>query len=117
MLKLVWMAQAACQEDLWRAFNPRGQVWIVSDAKTKFFLNQSLLERSEIISEPVKRAKEFWKELLRLTQPEIKILEDLGTKISARDFLKEHGETEWCKRPHAPNKLIEACKFGFSHQS
>jgi len=110
MLKLVWMARAACQKDLWSDFDPNRQVWIVSDSKTKFFLNQSLLQRTEIINEPVKRAKEFWKELLRQTQPDFKVLEDLGTRIAARDFLKNNGTSEWCKRPGAPNKLIDACK-------
>ena len=92
MLNLVWLSKQSCQKILWDEFDPACQTWIVSDRKTKFFLNQSLLNKYGIIGEPVKRAKEFWRELLRTADPETRILDDLGTRVQARDFLLAEGK-------------------------
>jgi hypothetical protein len=110
MLKLVWLSESKGQKELWSQFNPSKQRWIVSDAKTKYFLNQSLLEKHDIINEPVKRAKEFWKELFKTQNYDFRIDNDLGTKITAKEFLKIYGKSEWCARPHAPERLIDAAR-------
>jgi len=110
MLSLVWLPEQSAQRVLWNGFDPSFQTWIVNDRKTKFFMNQSLLDKHLIISDPVKKAKEFWKDLLRVADPEMRVLEDLGVRVQAKDFLLTAGKSEWCRRPHAPEKLMDACQ-------
>ncbi|MDZ4677992.1 MAG: PD-(D/E)XK nuclease family protein [Oligoflexia bacterium] len=111
MLTIVWLSKLACKKTLWSRFDPSRQVWVVSDVKSKIFLRQNLLERNGIvIGEPVKRASEFWRNLLQSVDPSMGILGPVGSKITARDFLQTQGTAQWCQRPRAPRKFLEACQ-------
>jgi hypothetical protein len=111
MLTIVWLSQLACKKTLWSRFDPSRQVWVVSDVKSKIFLRQNLLDRNGIvIGEPIRRASEYWRNLLLSVDPTMGILGPVGAKIMARDFLQTHCKAEWCQRPRAPQKLLEACQ-------
>src|SRR5437016_1703431 len=111
MLSIVWLSQLACKKTIWSGFDPRSQTWVVSDLKSKIFLTGSLLKNYEILAaEPVKRASELWREILRANDPSIQVLSPLGTTVLAREFLNREGWPEWCARPNAPRKLVKACQ-------
>ncbi len=125
MLKTIKLASLSYKKSIWAEFDESlrtGQTapeisslaapqWIVSDLKTKIFLNRSLLENREIIlGSPVKRAAELWIDLLRDSFPEIVPVGSLGQWALAEKFLKTDDFGEWSQRPGAPQLLLDFCK-------
>lgn len=56
-------------------FNPRRDSWIVSDLKTKLFLQKKMLQRRQVLPDTaVLRASEFWRRLLWQTSPEWRVI-------------------------------------------
>ncbi len=111
MLAIVWLSHLSCKKYSWSQFDPSRQTWIISDLKSKTFLNRSLLEKSEIVGgQPVKRAFELWREILKKLDPEFKVVGRLGSKVWARHFLNSNGKSEWCQRPRAPQRFIDSCR-------
>ena len=107
VLKVVWLSELSQKNQLWERFDPRKSFWIVSDLKSKVFLNRRLLDRFSILAdEPVRRASELWRDLSTKVNSEIKILGPLGVKARARRFLKEPGLADWCSRPRAAELLL-----------
>lgn len=111
MLTLVKLLSQSGKKTYWESFNPDQDTWIVSDLKAKLHLKAKLLDTYPLIqNEPVKRAAEYWTELLKKTLPDYTPLNFLGQWLMAKKFLEQYSQWSWSTRPKAADSLLNASK-------
>lgn len=70
------------------------QTWLLSDLRTKFEIQQLLIEnRGFFLEESVLRISDLWKKILLRSHPEYKIISQQAVILHLRSFLREHGES------------------------
>ena len=94
MLKILQIQTPSQTEELFKAFNPQKQSWIVSDLRTKIEMQKVLIERQGFFLESsVLRASDLWKLLLKRLSPEIRIVSKDFAKSLVRHFIAENAES------------------------
>ncbi|NUN04275.1 MAG: PD-(D/E)XK nuclease family protein [Bdellovibrio sp.] len=93
MLKIITIASRSQIPEIFSRYNPREQSWLVSDLRTKFELQQRILERDgQYVDESVLRASDLWKILLKRLDPELRLVSDPFAKSLLRTIMDEHAE-------------------------
>ncbi len=93
MLKIITIASRSQIPEIFSRYNPREQSWLVSDLRTKFELQQRILERDgQYVDESVLRASDLWKILLKRLDPELRLVSDPFAKSLLRTIMDEHAD-------------------------
>ena len=93
MLQIITIASRSQIPEIFSRYNPREQSWLVSDLRTKFELQQRILERDgQYVDESVLRASDLWKILLKRLDPELRLVSDPFAKSLLRTIMDEHAE-------------------------
>lgn len=91
-------------------FQPNSDRWIVTDIKSKIFLQEKILKQeSKYSGNPVLRASELWKELFEI-HGEWRILGASATSILLSRFLKQESKYPWQSTPGALRQVLLACR-------
>ncbi|MBX3042006.1 MAG: PD-(D/E)XK nuclease family protein, partial [Bdellovibrionaceae bacterium] len=94
MLKILRIPDRAALQKLIQDFDPQSATWVVSDLRSKFEIQQRLLDRdSGYLDTSVMRASDLWKTLLKRAAPAVKIISRDFAKSIVRHFLSAHKET------------------------
>lgn len=95
------------RQSLLHSFDPMSETWLVSNIRTKRYLQRSLLNIHGFISDhAVMRAREFWNiQLLRL-RPDLRIIsKDLAKQIIRSGWKEENHE--WAQNPGAVDLVLD----------
>lgn len=93
MLEILRLPRRSAAVPLMESFDADRTTWVVSDLRSKFELQQSLLERDGgYLDTSVLRASDLWRLLLRRVQPDIQIVSRDFARSLIRSFLAEHGK-------------------------
>lgn len=94
MLKVISLSLRSQTSEIFKSFDAQNQSWLVSDLRTKFELQQKILQRDgQFRDESVYRASELWKLLLKRIDPSVRIVSDSFARSLLRGILDEHEET------------------------
>lgn len=93
MLKTVLLNNRSQTLEIFRRYNPRQQSWLVSDLRTKFELQQRILEQDgQFVDESVLRASDLWKILLKRLDPQLRLVSDPFARSLLRTLMEENAE-------------------------
>lgn len=93
MLKIIKIRYRSQVDAIFESYDPNHCTWLVSDLRTKFELQESILNKnSSYTDESVYRASDMWKLILRRSEPRLKIVSDSFIRSLLRAILDEHGE-------------------------
>lgn len=93
MLRVLQYEKRSQIIDYFSSYDPQKQTWLVSDLRTKFELQQSLLsDRGFYVDEAVLRASDLWRLLLRRLDPQIRDVSDSFIRSLLKSFLDKHAE-------------------------
>ncbi|MCC6278047.1 MAG: PD-(D/E)XK nuclease family protein [Oligoflexia bacterium] len=107
MLNILWAGSLSNKSGVWEKFNCDTDLWVVSDVKSKTFLKNRIFEtRSGVFGEPVMRASELWRHLLKKTDPGLTVIGPVGTEFLTKKFLEMHPIKKWLTRPGASKTFI-----------
>jgi RecB family exonuclease len=94
MLKIIQIQSPSQIEELFAAFNPQKQSWVVSDLRTKLEMQKLLIERQGyFLDSAVLRASDLWKLLLKRSTPELRIVSNDFAHSLLRSFIDKNAET------------------------
>lgn len=94
MLKILRVPDRISLQELIRDFDPRNETWVVSDLRSKFEIQQRLLERDRgYLDTTVLRASDLWKTLLRRLLPQTRVVSRDFASSLVRSFLSQHRES------------------------
>lgn len=93
MLKIIQLSSPSQITDLFTAFDPQKQSWVVSDLRTKLELQKNLVERQGYFLETtVLRASDLWKVLLKRRSPELRLVSQDFVRSLLRSFIDKNAE-------------------------
>ncbi|KYG66021.1 exonuclease [Bdellovibrio bacteriovorus] len=93
MLKTVLLNNRSQIKEIFQHYNPRVQSWLVSDLRTKFELQQKILQQDgQFIDESVLRASDLWKILLKRLDPKLRLVSDPFARSLLRTIMDENAE-------------------------
>lgn len=93
MLKVIRISNRSQVDAIFNSFDPLSTTWLVSDLRTKFELQENILNKyGSYIDETVYRASDLWKLLLRRAQPDLKIVSDPFIRSLIRSLLDQNTE-------------------------
>jgi RecB family exonuclease len=93
MLEIVKFENRSQLAPLFEKYNPREQSWLVPDLRTKFELQQKILDREgSFLDESVLRASDLWKILLKRLAPELRLVSDPFARSLLRNIMDQHAE-------------------------
>ncbi|MFS4458240.1 PD-(D/E)XK nuclease family protein [Bdellovibrio sp. HCB2-146] len=93
MLKTVSLENRSQLSEIFATYNPKETTWLVSDLRTKFELQQRVLERDgQYIDESVLRASDLWKILLKRLDPQVRLVSNPFARSLLRTMMDEHAE-------------------------
>lgn len=93
MLEIKRLPRRSAVSPLMDDFDPDRATWVVSDLRSKFELQQRLLEtRGGYLDTSVLRASDLWKMLLKKVRPDIRLVSRDFARSLVRAFLAEHRE-------------------------
>lgn len=90
MLHIISIENRSQVNNLFAKYNPHQQSWLVPDLRTKFELQQKILEQNDFyLDESVLRASDLWRTLLKRVQPNLRIVSDAFAHSILRKILEE----------------------------
>ncbi|MGZ3775949.1 MAG: PD-(D/E)XK nuclease family protein, partial [Pseudobdellovibrionaceae bacterium] len=93
MLQIISLQSRSQITEIFANYNPQKQTWLVSDLRTKFELQQKILNsEGQYIDESVLRASDLWKILLKRLDPGIRLVSDPFARSLLRTILDQHAE-------------------------
>lgn len=93
MLKTILLNNRSQVKEIFQRYNPRVQSWLVSDLRTKFELQQKILQQDgQFIDESVLRASDLWKILLKRLDPKLRLVSDPFARSLLRTIMDENAE-------------------------
>lgn len=93
MLQIIPIENRSQINELFAHFNPREQSWLVSDLRTKFELQQKILDREgQYVDESILRASDLWKMLLKRLEPRLRLVSDPFARSLLRTIMDDHSE-------------------------
>ncbi|MGZ3779389.1 MAG: PD-(D/E)XK nuclease family protein [Pseudobdellovibrionaceae bacterium] len=93
MLKIVPIKNRSQIAEIFASYDSNKQTWLVSDLRTKFELQQKILEgEGQYIDESVLRASDLWKILLKRLDPKLRLVSDPFARSLLRTIMDEHAE-------------------------
>lgn len=93
MLRILKYGKRSQLAALFSEYNPERQTWLVSDLRTKFELQQRLLqERGFYADEAVLRASDLWRTLLKRLDPKIRDVNDSFIRSLLKSFLDKSAD-------------------------
>lgn len=93
MLQIIPIESRSQISEIFANYSPRKQTWLVSDLRTKFELQQKILEREgQYVDESVLRASDLWKILLKRLDPGLRLVSDPFARSLLRTLMDEHAE-------------------------
>lgn len=94
MLQVIPFESRSQITEIFSNYNPRQQSWLVSDLRTKFELQQKILNREgQYVDESVLRASDLWKILLKRLDPKLRLVSDPFAKSLLRTILDENAQS------------------------
>lgn len=91
MLKVISLSLRSQTTEIFDSFEAQHQSWLVSDLRTKFELQQKILQRDgQFRDESVYRASELWKLLLKRLDPSVRVVSDSFARSLLRGILDEN---------------------------
>lgn len=91
MLKVIPLESKSQVVDIFSQYKPREQSWLVSDLRTKFELQQKILQRDgQYVDESVLRASDLWKTLLKRLDPGLRLVTDPFARSVLRTILDQN---------------------------
>lgn len=93
MLQVIPIQSRSQISEIFANYSPQTQSWLVSDLRTKFELQQKILNREgHYIDESVLRASDLWKILLKRLDPGLRLVSDPFARSLLRTIMDEHAE-------------------------
>lgn len=93
MLEIIKMRRRQEAAKLFRKVDFTKATWMVSNLRSKLELQQTLLTAQDFyLDNSVLRASDFWKKILRLAQPQIKVISVDFAKLILRNFFREQSK-------------------------
>lgn len=90
MLRFLKLSSRSQSLEVFKSFNPNESTWLVSDLRTKFELQEILLEKQGFfIDESVLRASDLWKLLIRRSEPRLRVVSDAFLRSLVRSIIDE----------------------------
>lgn len=90
MLQIVPFKSRSQIEEVFASYDPQSQAWLVSDLRTKFELQQKILQRDgQYVDESVLRASDLWKILLKRLAPQLTLVSDAFAKSILASMMDE----------------------------
>ncbi len=100
MISILCLESPSDRSKLLKDFDPMTQTWLVSDLKSKAYIQNELLTTHAVLpEESLLRASEFWKRLFVRFKPEYRIVSEGLATLMIGDWLKERGD--WAQTPGA----------------
>ena len=105
---------------LFQELNPKNTQWVVSDLKSRAYLERERLTRDQFVeANGIIRARDLWTQLTERYFPEYRILHDGVMELRLRHFLDEQFVTadragqdiDWAKRPGAHKTLLKYLSY------
>ena len=91
MLRFLKLSSRSQSLEVFKSFNPNESTWLVSDLRTKFELQEILLEKQGFfIDESILRASDLWKLLIRRTEPRLRVVSDAFLRSLVRSIIDEN---------------------------
>lgn len=93
MLEFIPIENRSQIEELFAHYNPRTETWLVSDLRTKFELQEKILQRDgQYVDESVLRASDLWKVLLKRLEPRLRLVSNPFARSLLKSILDENEE-------------------------
>lgn len=93
MLKVLQIPYPQAKKSYLENLDPAHETWLVSDLRTKFEIQQTLLERFQGFEDwSVFRASEMWRHLLKRYLPEYRLVSKDFLRAIVKEGLREHVE-------------------------
>lgn len=93
MLEILRYHQRSDLHELLQNFDDSQWTWVVSDLKSKYEIQKSLLEKKNFFFEDsCLRISELWKTLLKINTPDLRIWPQFLVRLYIKKFLKQYKE-------------------------